>query len=343
MNTRNTEGMALLVALLFVVLLAAIVIEYTYEVQVEAARVEANQNELRSRLAAESAVATGMSLLMGDLLGIVPTETDTTRQEAGTGAAGIGYDGLDEPWAAGVPFEELNEAVMQCAIDDEFGKLNLNALVAPDTGLPNTILAEAVRVLFEARGATDDPVGAIIDWIDADDEEQPGGAEMMYYHSLQVPYACKNAALSSVEELLLIRGITPDVFFGDPLLEQLPLTELLTVHGHPRGQINVNTAEYEVLDAIGLATGQTGLAEMVLEQREGAPYLSAEDLTARGLNFAQSQEGGQSSLFDVKSRCFRIRGQGLSGEGKVRIDAYVWRDERQLAAPLRLLDWRVMQ
>ncbi|MCP4639881.1 MAG: general secretion pathway protein GspK, partial [bacterium] len=138
-------------------------------------------------------------------------------------------------------------------------------------------------------------------------------------------------------------GVTLEVFFGDPEQEMLPLTELLTVHGERNGKVNVNTAPLEVLDAYGQVTGQGGLAQMIVEERETTPFLSSEDLVLRGVAPAEDQQDVQPSVLVVKSRSFRIRGHGLAGKSKVRIDAYMWRDERQPSEPLRILDWRVMR
>ena len=344
-RASREEGVALLLALVFVMLLAALVVEFSYEAQVETARVTANINRFRASVAAESAVASGMSMLVADLMDI--EEGATTRRTPAssdtTDLLGDTYDGFDEPWAVGAPFTMINEAAMQCTISDEFGKINLNALLSRGTAQPNEALVEALRLLFEARGATEDPVDAILDWVDPDDEEVEVGAEVGYYETLEVPYMTKNGPFGSVEELLLVRGISMDVFFGDPEQDQLPLTELLTVYGHPDGRININTAEYEVLDAVGQAVGQGSLADTVIEERETAPFVDDQDLVLRGIAPKPDPEKPSTGTFDVQSNCFRIRGHGLAGESKVRIDAYVWRDERQASAPIRVLDWRVLQ
>ena len=56
---------------------------------------------------------------------------------------------------------------------------------------------------------------AIFDWIDDDDEARTNGAENEYYQALAPPYECKNAPLETLDELLLIRGITPQILFGE--------------------------------------------------------------------------------------------------------------------------------
>src|SRR5262249_12987180 len=62
---------------------------------------------------------------------------------------------------------------------------------------------------------TEEVANAILDWIDADDQLRTNGAEDEYYQTLQPPYHCKNAPLDSLEELLLVRGVTPELLFGN--------------------------------------------------------------------------------------------------------------------------------
>ena len=62
---------------------------------------------------------------------------------------------------------------------------------------------------------TDQIAYSIIDWIDSDSNTSPDGAEDDYYMSLPNPYHCKNSYLDSIEELLLVQGMTPYLLFGD--------------------------------------------------------------------------------------------------------------------------------
>ena len=50
--------------------------------------------------------------------------------------------------------------------------------------------------------------------LDADDEPRELGAEIDYYSALAPAYAPKNGPLETVEELLLVRGVTPQLLFG---------------------------------------------------------------------------------------------------------------------------------
>ncbi|MDX9972645.1 MAG: type II secretion system protein GspK [FCB group bacterium] len=388
---RGDEGVALLVALLFVVLLSVIVVEFAYENEVESSFVSAQSEQFESEIAAKSAVSAGLALLAADAqldsltsnMGGLGGAQSTQVADA-LGGLGGQYDSLFDPWAMGVPYRQINKAVLQCAIADEYGKINLNALLLNtgqadgnglttgqngetpqnDSGLPqgtddeammpeteNTILVETLRALFIARGVEADPTDAILDWIDADGDSRSEGAENDFYQATDIPYSAKNAPFDSVEELLMVRGITPEIFFGDPELDQLPLTELLTVRGQRRGRINVNTAPAEVLEAFGIGLGgQEGLAERAILERESTPITTMEDAQSRGLidavpGQAGSGTGGmgggtagtsgevvgdqsmalQQNPFVFSSKVFRIRGLGESGKAAVRIEAYVYR------------------
>jgi general secretion pathway protein K len=354
MKKANDEGVALILALLFVVLLTAIVVEYSYETQVDSSLVSAHFKDLEAYVAAKSAVADGMGLLAADL-------EDEYNE-------GISYDSLWDQWAQSNRFERWNEAVMQLLIDDEWGKLNLNSLL--DTAMGDeeaapTFAADVLRILLELR--TDDPqmaddlVDALLDWTDSDDDAREYGAEADYYTGLEIPYGCKNAPLDSVEELLLVRGFTPRIFYGDPELDQTPLTELLTVHGHPEGKINPNTAEWEVLNALGEALGGfAGLADEIVERREEDPFREVGELAGYNLPVppgqetaqvgqssqnvrkqAQRRQQGEESVFVVRSDVFRVRGHGIAGELLVRIDATIWRNPEGTGELFRILDWRV--
>ena len=91
---------------------------------------------------------------------------------------------------------------------DEGGKLNLNVL-AQDAD-PNRLH----DALMKLPGMTEDIADSICDWLDADDTPRAAGAESSYYQGLGTPYNAKNGALNSVEELLLVKGVTPLLLFG---------------------------------------------------------------------------------------------------------------------------------
>jgi hypothetical protein len=94
-------------------------------------------------------------------------------------------------------------------VTDESAKLNLNSLMRLDpTG--DTLY----RALLNLPNMTADIGDAIVDYLDADDTARTAGAESSYYAGLSPPYQAKNGPLNSVDELLLVKGVTPQLLFG---------------------------------------------------------------------------------------------------------------------------------
>lgn len=70
------------------------------------------------------------------------------------------------------------------------------------------------QLLMGLPGMTEEIADAILDYLDEDDEPREFGAEVDYYSGLDPPYRPKNGPLETVEELLLVRGVTPQLLFG---------------------------------------------------------------------------------------------------------------------------------
>jgi general secretion pathway protein K len=91
---------------------------------------------------------------------------------------------------------------MLITVEDERGKVPLNQMTD-----------EQVRTLFEtigSSGATAEArTDAFLDWLDEDDERRPEGAENQDY--AQKGYRPRNGGLRSVEELILVRGMSADM------------------------------------------------------------------------------------------------------------------------------------
>ncbi len=95
-------------------------------------------------------------------------------------------------------------------LENESAKLNINSVLLADKYAENG----GRTVLMALPGMTEDVADAILDWLDADDEPREFGAEIEYYGTLDPPYAPKNGPLETIEELLLVRGVTPALLFG---------------------------------------------------------------------------------------------------------------------------------
>ncbi|MBF0553349.1 MAG: general secretion pathway protein GspK [Nitrospirae bacterium] len=115
----------------------------------------------------------------------------------------------------------------------------------------NTADEQLLRGLLKALNIDSDTqdiiVDSIMDWKDADDLTRLHGAESDYYMSLEQPYKAKNANFDSTDELLFVRGVTKEIFYGTG--SQKGLKEFITVFSKST-KINVNAAPKEVLMAI---------------------------------------------------------------------------------------------
>jgi type II secretory pathway component PulK len=95
-------------------------------------------------------------------------------------------------------------------VTDEGGKINPNAIMKLDSS--GKML---YNMLMQLPNMTEDIANSILDWLDADDTPRENGAESDYYSSLTPPYQAKNGPLDSLEELLLVKGVTPQLLFGN--------------------------------------------------------------------------------------------------------------------------------
>jgi type II secretory pathway component PulK len=114
----------------------------------------------------------------------------------------ISPPGPDEASTSGLSF--------RYGVTDEAGKINLNATMAADPSgktLHNRLMA--------LPKMTEDLADSIVDWLDVDNNPRPHGAEDDYYLAQVPPYHCKNGPLDSLEELLMVRGVTPELLFGN--------------------------------------------------------------------------------------------------------------------------------
>jgi type II secretory pathway component PulK len=197
----------------------------------------------------------------------------------------------DDPAAGSQPY--------RFGVLDETGRLNLNALFKLDSS--GQVLHDRLMTL---PNMTEDIANSIIDWIDPDEEPRSGGAENEYYQTLPTPYMAKNGPLDSLEELLLVKGVTPQLLFGndrnrngvlDPDEDDGSGTldrgwaAFLTVHsreqnvdsqGNPR--IFINDSDLQGLSTkLNTALGQD-LANYILAYRQYGPASSQQGGSGQG-------------------------------------------------------------
>ena len=159
----------------------------------------------------------------------------------------------------------------QCSVEttNENGKMNLNKLI-DEQGKPCKAAIEQFLRLIDVLNRQSGVrisygiVPAIVDWIDADDNvislpflrNDNMGAESAYYMKFNPPYKCRNAPLNTVDELLLVKGITPESYAR--------IRKYVTVYGE--GKININTASKEVIESLS-GKMDSGLAQAIIDRR----------------------------------------------------------------------------
>jgi general secretion pathway protein K len=252
------------------------------------------------------------------------------------------YDAVTEQWANTEMIALQSEAFFdnggfKLAIQDEGGKIGVNSLVTGTAYNPLTRdlllrLLTGPSFRLEQRKA-EELIDAIKDWIDADDEVTGGGAEGAYYAGLARPYAAKNAPIDCIEELLMVKGVSRELYYGTA---QSPgLAQCVTVFSD--GKININTAPKPVLRALAVEMTD-GDADWLDQFRRDVRNDLADPAwyqklpRASGLNVP----GG---LIKVKSDIFQITAVGIQGRMTERIVGIVKREADRRKATL--LSWKV--
>lgn len=151
------------------------------------------------------------------------------------------YDALNSWWSnnRGL-FQQisLGDGEFSVSVVDEERKININKADL------NT-LERLFRVLGLDDIQAQELAASIIDWRDRDSQLSIplGSAEDSYYRNLKYPYEAKDSEYEILEEVLLVKDMTEDIFNR--------IEDYITVYGD--GKINVNTASKPVLLALGLS------------------------------------------------------------------------------------------
>lgn len=257
------------------------------------------------------------------------------------------WDGLEETWSRGVSVNDdwnvengfyivyassdaqnrnLNSIQKNefLGLEDEEKRVNINTA-------PNGLLSALIEIVCGVNSMVASEIAAsIVDWRDEDDIVTPGGAENAFY--LRNGYPCANEAFRSVYELLLVKGITPEIY------EQL--VPFVTIWG--TGKINLNTADKKVLQAAiyscsSIARAECeAVADKIVKLRETGNAFDSSNasLIVKRLeeNYKLSSDEKSvlvsfltSGLATVKSTCFRGIAAGLSGGSAKQINERIVR------------------
>ena len=179
-----------------------------------------------------------------------------------------------------IPPVPYGEGHFEVWIGNERGKININGA--------NEALLKIMLKGFGLEGLQESIiVASIMDWRDKNDLHRLNGAENDYYKSLPEPYACKNSDFDSVEELLMVRGVTPELFYGG-------LKDMITVFKRPTlrkriGQgykvvggdlkkVNINAAPKMVLLALPAMTED--VAQEIINYRKESDFKYLTDVSS---------------------------------------------------------------
>ena len=110
-------------------------------------------------------------------------------------------EGGDQWYFTIYAYNDLDPETVRYGVTDTAAQINLNT---------------ASRKVLEALpNMTPELVDCLIDFRDSNDEPEQNGAEQEYYNQLAHPYAIRNSALMSVEELLLVKGFDGTLVYGE--------------------------------------------------------------------------------------------------------------------------------
>lgn len=243
MSVRNQRGAVLLLVLVVVALLSALLTDWAFSTLVDLRLTETFRDSNRAYYLARGGVEVGRQLLWMD------------KNE---------YDTPTEMWGVGIPsYPVSEEATVSITIVDEDSRFNLNKVVDNLGENPNPLMRDRLRRLL-TQLEIDDPDAlsdALIDWIDRNQATSARGAENSWYQGLASPLASKDGPLDTVDELLLIKGFTPEIV--------AKLAPHVTVAGVSR--LNLNSAGKDLL-LIWDSDVAASAVELLLERRQEKPF-----------------------------------------------------------------------
>ena len=203
----SNKGYVLIIVLIIIAAIISISSEFLTLAQTNTKYLQSFTNRQKAYWVARSGINLAIELLEADKKGSVANfisgdiETDPN------------IDSYKDIWALPLPEIPLENGNIQIHIEDENSKINLSVLA-------NEFVEQTPYYIITQRfcinmGLPLDLADCILDWVDIDDARSPYGAESSdYYQNLKKPYKAKNDALDSINELLLIKNITPLIFYG---------------------------------------------------------------------------------------------------------------------------------
>jgi general secretion pathway protein K len=254
------------------------------------------------------------------------------------------YDTLTQDWAK---TEELsaqsegyfNSGAFRVIIEDESGKISVNKLVTGAAVNP-AVKEMLVRLLSLPEFHIETEriqtiIDSLKDWIDTDNEVTGSGAESDYYKSLDKPYTAKNGPLDNLEELLMVKGMSEDLYYGTQ--ETPGLGKYLTIYGD--GKININTCPKLLFRVLAKEITPEMADEMDRYRRNPDNYSSLSDPMWYKKIPSMVNISINSGWIMTRSDYFQIFSTGYFQNMSETVSGAIKRDQTKKTA--KLLSWKV--
>jgi general secretion pathway protein K len=266
-NRHSEKGIALVIVMISIFVLTILAAGFAFSMKVETKLAQQANNETELQWLGRSGMEYARWVLF--LQGTCPLEPwDSLNQAWATGAPG-GRCATNGPLGDIQSEVQLGHGSFTWKMTDYESKWNIN--VANEM-----ILQQAMILMGLEPGEMTPVVNSILDWIDPDNNARIQGAESEYYEGKDPSYEAKNGPVDDLAELLLIKGVTPELYwgtastnhpapafqqrnFGIGMREAMPAGSyevgfeklFASMGGTPSGKpININTASAAVLQLI---------------------------------------------------------------------------------------------
>jgi general secretion pathway protein K len=320
MTMKGNRGIALLVTLLMISLIVVLTLQFNTSMRSELYAAYNLKNGIMLESVAKSGFNCAFAVLKED-----GTDSDTLLDT---------WESFGDYSAYSATL--FDEGIFDVKIVDLERRIQINNLI-DDQGALNeeqrSLLSRFLNLDIFAleTDQVDDIIDAVIDWIDPNEDITSfGGAENDYYQSLENPYSCRNGPMESIEELLLVKGITRELYYGTE--ENPGIRKYLTIYGD--GKININTAEPVVLKSLSDQITDDMVVDMDAYRRD-----EKNEDTLSDPKWIQNIGMGSISinLITTRSTHFEITSKGKKDRMEKTIHAVVKREEN---GDFQVLSWR---
>lgn len=252
-TTRPRRGSVLVLALTVMIVLTSLVLMMARTARGEAV---ASANYL-AQLQADAAARGAIEYLRTTLANTSGTLPDDSGIYSENQQVSQGYF-----WLLKHDTANTGTKTYTYGITDEAGKLNVNSA--------------DIESLSKLPNMTSELAAGIVDWRDADDTPGAGGAESQYYLMQPKPYNAKNANFESLEELLLVKDITPTLLFGSDTNRNGVLDATDFDPANPTGKISQydgGIADFVTVFSVEPNTDSSGQARVNINNPAQRPQL----------------------------------------------------------------------